>query len=108
MVVKIPQFELIREWAQERGLYDKGDPKTQFVKLCEEQGELARGIIKDDVHLIKDSIGDMLVVLINLSKLVDMKYDFEDCNAEDCLTSAYDEIKARKGSMINGSFVKDN
>ncbi len=33
-------FECIREWADERGLYDKGDPKTQFIKLMEGAGEV--------------------------------------------------------------------
>jgi len=28
-------YKLIRAWAKERGIYDKGDSKTQFVKLME-------------------------------------------------------------------------
>ena len=34
------RFDLIREWAKERGLYDKGDLKTQTLKLIEEAGEI--------------------------------------------------------------------
>ena len=37
-------FEQIRDWARERGLYDKGDVNTQYVKLQEEAGELAKAL----------------------------------------------------------------
>ena len=40
------QFSLIRTWAKERGLYEKGDDKTQYVKLMEEAGELAKALLK--------------------------------------------------------------
>ena len=56
-------FPAIRSWAHERGLYDKGDVKTQYVKLQEEAGEVARAIIKNDIAELKDGIGDMVVVL---------------------------------------------
>ena len=92
-------FRLIREWAQERGIYDKGDSKTQYIKLIEESGELAQPILKNDEPEIIDAIGDMVVVLTNLAKL--RGYDIEDC-----VQSAYDEISNRKGKMINGTFVK--
>ena len=42
------QFQLIREWAKERGLYDKGNATTQYVKLQEEAGELAKALLKND------------------------------------------------------------
>lgn len=92
-------FELIRDWAQVRGIYNSGDSKTQFAKLVEEVGELAQGILKDDKAEIKDAIGDIIVVITNLAHLEQMK-------VEDCITSAYDEIKDRKGSMKNGTFIK--
>ena len=93
-------FDEIRLWATERGLYQKGDVKTQYVKLQEEAGEVARAIIKNDQVELKDGIGDMVVVLTNLAHLAGMKI-------EDCMKSAYDVINKRKGSMINGSFVKN-
>ncbi len=93
-------FPAIREWANERGLYDKGDVKTQYIKLQEEAGEVARAIIKNDLPEIKDGIGDMVVVLTNLAHLAGLEI-------EDCIQSAYDVISKRKGSMINGSFVKN-
>ena len=93
-------FELIRVWAKERGLYDKGDIKTQYIKLQEEAGEVARAIIKNDAAELKDGIGDMVVVLTNLAYLAGF-------TIEDCIGSAYDVISKRKGKMFNGSFVKN-
>ena len=93
-------FPSIRSWAHERGLYDKGDVKTQYVKLQEEAGEVARAIIKNDIAELKDGIGDMVVVLTNLAHLAGLEI-------EDCIQSAYDVMSKRKGSMINGSFVKN-
>ena len=94
------QFELIRRWAKDRGLYDKGDIKTQLIKLYEESGELSQAILKDDKAGIIDAIGDSVVVLTNLAHLV-------GTNIEDCIGAAYNEISNRTGKMINGTFVKD-
>ena len=93
-------YNLIRQWASERGIYKNGDTKTQFIKLQEEAGELARAILKNDKKELMDAIGDMVVVLTNLAAL-------EGLNIETCIASAYNEIKSRQGSMINGTFVKE-
>ena len=93
-------YDLIRDWAKEKGIYDKGDSKTQYVKLMEEAGELAKALLKNDKPEIVDAIGDMVVVLTNLAKL-------ENLLIEDCVVSAYDVIKNRKGKMIGGTFVKE-
>jgi len=92
-------YDLIRQWASERNIYKNGDTKTQFIKLQEESGELARAILKNDKKELMDAIGDMVVVLTNLATL-------EGLNIENCIASAYNEIKSRQGSMINGTFVK--
>jgi NTP pyrophosphatase (non-canonical NTP hydrolase) len=94
-------YDLIRLWADERGIYRNGDSKTQYTKLCEESGELARAILKKDKPELIDAIGDMVVVLTNLAALEGLKI-------EDCVQSAYNVIKSRQGSMINGTFVKSN
>ena len=93
-------FDLIREWASKRGLYTKGDPKTQALKLVEEVGETCKAILKNDYAEIEDGIGDCVVVLTNLAHL---------CNTdiEHCIELAYNEIKDRKGKMSNGTFKKD-
>ena len=92
-------FNKIRTWAQDRGIYDKGNSHTQYVKLMEEAGELAQALLKKDSYEIKDAIGDMVVVLTNLAAL-------EGMQIENCIESAYNEIKSRKGKMTNGTFVK--
>jgi len=93
-------FDDIREWAKQRGIYEKGDPKTQFAKLAEEQGELAKAILKQDKEETIDAIGDCVVVLTNLAELCGLRI-------EDCTNSAYTVISERKGKMENGTFVKD-
>ena len=94
------QFELIREWADERGLYEDGDTKTQALKLVEEVGETCRAILKEDFEEVVDGIGDCVVVLTNLAEL-------HGVSIEACIAAAYEEIKNRKGKMINGTYKKD-
>ena len=94
------RFDLIRDWAATRGLYQQGDPHTQYVKLQEEAGELAKALLKNDQPEIVDAIGDMVVVLTNLAHL--QGYDIEYC-----IDEAYKVIAARTGKMVNGTFVKD-
>ena len=94
------QFQLIREWAKERGLYDKGNATTQYVKLQEEAGELAKALLKNDQPEVIDAIGDMVVVLTNLAYM-------RGVHIESCIGSAYDVISKRTGKMVNGTFVKD-
>lgn len=93
------EFSSIRDWATERGIYEKGDAKTQYIKLQEESGELAKAILKNDSVEFIDAIGDCVVVLTNLAALKGYKI-------EDCINSAYDVIAKRRGKMIDGTFVK--
>ena len=95
-----PQFNKIRTWAKDRGLYDNGDPKTQALKLVEEVGETCRAILKQDASEMIDGIGDCVVVLTNLAELIGTPI-------EECIDKAYNEIKDRKGKMSNGTFKKD-
>ena len=97
---KQSQFDLIRQWARSRGLYDKGDPKTQTLKLIEEAGEICRAVLKDNKKEVIDGIGDCVVVLTNLAEL-------HNISIEDCIEVAYNEIKNRTGKMDNGTFKKD-
>jgi len=94
------QFDLIRDWADERGLYENGDTKTQALKLVEEVGETCRAILKEDHDEVIDGIGDCVVVLTNLAEL-------QGVSIEECIDAAYSEIKNRKGKMVNGTYKKD-
>jgi len=95
------RFQKIRDWAGTRGLYTKGDTKTQFCKLMEEAGELGRAVLKNDQAEFEDAIGDMVVVLTNLAHL-------GGTTIENCIDNAYKVISKRTGKMVNGTFVKDD
>tara|TARA_R110002012_G_scaffold5641_2_gene25471 strand:- start:124 stop:936 length:813 start_codon:yes stop_codon:yes gene_type:complete len=93
-------FDKIRDWAEDRGIYANGDPKTQSLKLVEEVGETCRAILKQNKDDAMDGIGDCVVVLTNLAELL-------DTSIEECVERAYAEISDRTGKMKNGTFVKD-
>lgn len=158
----------IEKWSTDRNL-STADPIKQFDKLIEEHGELVKGINKQDEQIIKDSIGDMFVVitiimqqingymdvairtykfgeyqsstveyirelndvgqklhkfinedskngdlfaevqahLSNVIGLLDITSKEYNTDLITCVQLAYDEIKDRKGKMINGKFVKE-
>lgn len=96
-------IDKVNEWAISRGL-DKGNPKTQWMKVTEEVGEIRDVFLKpnnftDPEWSLKDAIGDSIVTLIVLC--LQLGYDVEEC-----LTIAYNDIKDRKGVMIDDNFVK--
>ena len=93
-------FNKIRSWAMVRGIYDKGNSHTQYVKLMEEAGELGRAVLKNDNEEFVDAIGDMVVVLTNMAHL-------GGTTIEECIDTAYNVIAKRTGKMVNGTFVKD-
>ena len=98
MMTTLTQY--ILGWAKERELLN-ADPTKQMLKLVEELGELAEGMAKDKPKAIEDSIGDIYVVLVILSAQLGL-----DIN--DCVEKVWEEIKDRKGEMINGVFVKES
>lgn len=109
----VNEFAPIRTWAKEKGIYEKGDAKTQCIKLFEEAGELSKAILKNDEDEIIDAIGDCVIVLTNLCQLCRLYKEgktlgsIEDVTIEDCINSAYEVIKNRTGKMHNGTFVKN-
>ena len=90
----------ILNWAKERNLLEKSNSSKQFIKLIEELGELASAMGKNDIVNIIDAIGDVQVVLIILAAQYDLDVD-------DCLNTAYLQIKDRKGKTVNGIFIKE-
>jgi len=113
-ILFVNEFDAIRKWADDKGIYEKGDPKTQCIKLFEEIGELSKAILKDDENEIIDAIGDCVIVLTNLTQLCTLYKEgktlgsIENITIEDCINSAYKVIKNRTGKMHNGTFVKNN
>ena len=91
--------ELIRQWATDRNL-NTADQNKQILKLGEEFGELCQGMAKNNASQVYDSIGDMYVVLVILSMQLGV-------SVEECVSYAYDEIKDRRGKMVDGVFIKE-
>ena len=88
------------DWAIERGLVERENANKQMLKVMEEVGELASAIAKNKEEDTIDAIGDVLVTLIILSAQLEL-------NPWDCLETAYNEIKGRKGKLVNGVFIKE-
>lgn len=88
------------KWAEDRNLIEGATPAAQYQKLLEEVGELGRAMIEDNQKEVVDALGDITVVLTILC--AQMGY-----NLANCYDIAYNEIKDRKGNMINGIFVKE-
>lgn len=96
------------QWAEDRNLIAGSSPEKQLQKTAEELIELAVAVGRDSVsweaatyaHEVADGIGDVLVTLIIVTEQLGLR-------VEDCLQFAYDEIKDRKGKMVNGKFVKE-
>ena len=88
----------IAQWHRDRNLIDGGTDKDQYMKLIQEAGELSDSICKG--RDVRDDIGDMMVVLINIAER-------NNTSITECLEVAYNDIKDRKGRMIDGVFVKE-
>ncbi|WP_425539430.1 MazG-like family protein [Microaceticoccus formicicus] len=93
-------IEKIKDWAIDRNLHT-GDPAGQINKLFEEGGEIAKAFNKQNTEDLKDGIGDVIVVLTVLSLQLNL-------DITECVKLAYEEIKDRRGKLINGVFVKES
>tara|TARA_B100001964_G_C13986879_1_gene488819 strand:- start:310 stop:606 length:297 start_codon:yes stop_codon:yes gene_type:complete len=89
---------LVSQWHRDRNLIEGSTDKDQVLKLIQELGELSDSVCKGKD--IKDDIGDMLVVMINIAERNKVTLD-------SCLAEAYLDIKDRKGKMVGGVFVKE-
>lgn len=90
---------LVRMWAQSKGIYQHSTAQAQTLKAVSEMGELADNVLKG--RDVRDDIGDVIVCLINVAAL-------EGTNLSECLQKAWDDIKDRKGRMVpGGAFVKE-
>lgn len=89
----------IYNWFDDKGLHD---PVMQFAKLNEEVGEMAHELTRGrkDSEEMKDSLGDVFVTLVGMAHHLDL-------DLSECINMAYQEIRYRKGKVIDGSFVKE-
>ena len=90
--------KLIEQWHEDRNLIAGSTDKDQVLKLVQELGELSDSVCKEKD--MRDDLGDLLVVMINIMKR-------NNITIEECLQKAYDDIKDRKGRMVDGIFVKE-
>ena len=90
--------KLIGQWHRDRNLIDGSTDKDQFMKLIQEVGELSDSLCKGKDF--RDDVGDIMVVLINILVRNGITID-------ECLEVAYNDIKDRKGKMVDGVFVKE-
>lgn len=90
--------EKVVQWHHDRNLIHGSTTKDQTLKLIQEVGELSDNVCKGKD--ISDDLGDILVIVINLAER-------EGLTLESCLETAWNDIKDRKGKMVDGIFVKD-
>jgi len=91
-------IEHIAAWHHDRNLIDGSTDKDQYCKLIQEAGELSDSICKGKD--VSDDIGDMIVVLINIAER-------NKLSISQCLEQAWNDIKDRKGKMVDGVFIKE-
>lgn len=92
---------LVIQWAKDRKIIPNAKPQAQLNKALEELAELFKAESQQDIAGIKDGVGDVIVCLINYCAL-------KEIDPVDCLALAYDEIKDRKGTLLeDGTFVKE-
>ena len=90
-------FKHILGWASDRNIIEGGTSKDQCLKLIQEVGELSDNLCKGNSPI--DDIGDCMVVLAIIARQ-------NNLTVNECLEHAYNDIKHRKGMMIDGVFVK--
>jgi NTP pyrophosphatase (non-canonical NTP hydrolase) len=94
------QMKII-QWSEARKIIPHSTPQAQLLKAVEELGELTAATIRNNRPGMEDSVGDVMVCLINYCAL-------SDIDLVTCMANAYDEIKDRKGTLMpNGLFVKE-
>lgn len=91
-------IKAIEAWAKMREL-DNADSAKQMLKTVEEVGEVAAALAKGKRDELQDGIGDVVVTLIILAIQNGMTLN-------ECLLSAWLEIKDRTGETVDGVFIK--
>ena len=89
-------IQKVSQWHHDRNLIEGATSKDQVLKLIQEVGELSDSVCKQ-----QDDIGDIMVILINIAER-------EGTYLYECLKVAYEDIKDRKGRMVDGIFVKED
>ena len=91
-------IDRVISWHYDRNLIEGSSVKDQVVKLAKELGELSDSVCKG--RDVRDDIGAMLVGMLNIAER-------NGVILAECLQQAWNDIKNRKGRMIDGIFVKE-
>ena len=92
----------ITQWADDKGILFRENAPQQSMKVMEELGETMGAILKNKkTDEVIDGIGDIFVTVIILSKQLGL-------DPTECLESAWNEIKDRKGKTVDGTFIKED
>lgn len=94
--------KLVIQWGKDRTIFEQSSDSDQVEKLREELNELDYAIdtLPTCISDIEDAIGDMVVVLTMIAS-------FNGLTITQCYEAAYNQIKDRRGKMVNGLFVKE-
>ena len=90
----------IKLWSVDRNLHTQ-DPTKQALKSLEELGEMAKALLKNDQEELIDAVGDTYVTLVILCQQLGIELS-------DCVNVAYNEIKDRRGKLVDGTFIKED
>jgi NTP pyrophosphatase (non-canonical NTP hydrolase) len=102
----------VAQWAAARNLLEGSTPRQQFRKLQEEIDEVSEAIDEmefdattatgSDVgyKALQDAIGDSAVVLQVIATQI-------GSSLTECQEIAWEQIKNRRGRMVDGVFVKE-
>lgn len=93
-------FDLIRNWASNKGIYEGSTADKQLLYAVEELGETTKAHLRDDNEEIIDGVGDVVVCLTNFAHM-------RGFTIEDAIKTAYNVISKRSGKMVNGVFKKE-
>lgn len=103
--------QLLTEWADNRNLLKPSNAHKQYIKFCEESGELAKSILKDDKDQLVDDLGDVFVTLVILSKQLGVDI-FKHINSlifkqQDSFEEAIDQILmlSNKLDILHSSYA---
>ena len=95
-------IENITQWADDKGILVPDNAPKQSMKIMEELGETMGAILKGkNTDEVIDGIGDILVTVIILAKQLGLE-------PTECLESAWNEIKDRKGKTVDGTFIRED
>ena len=90
----------ILQWANDKGIIEKGTVLSQLGKLKEEVLELEQALDSESIEAVLTELGDVLVVSTIIAHLL-------AADLETCLALAHTKNSKRKGIMRDGVFVKE-